>query len=386
MAITVKKLFKNGIALYNMNLLAGQEGLNNLVQWVHIIEDAEVGLLLHGNELVFTAGILNKEPDWLINFAKNLYKAGASAFVVNIGPYTKNIPKEVIDFCNEVNMPLFTIPWKTKMVDMTRDFCHRIMHNDTVEDNVATTIKNIIFRTGDLQTQISQMERYGYKRDSYFCFLAIAFENESDTNYEDKRQNLKEFAEKAARSINELYLSFSYIGYRIIVLVDYSNEDTKLLVQNLTQSKAIKSNEMKIRIGIGSNMQGLETQDINFEKALSAMELAIKKKEKLVYYNDLNFYKILLSVRDKSLLREYYQTTIGPLENYDHENGTDLVGFLKTYLENNASPQLVSEKLYIHRNTVNNQLKKIEKITGYNPYDLEDKVKLYIAYNIQDIL
>lgn len=38
MSITVGKLFGNGAVLYQMKLLAGQKGLNNLVEWVHIIE------------------------------------------------------------------------------------------------------------------------------------------------------------------------------------------------------------------------------------------------------------------------------------------------------------------------------------------------------------
>ncbi|HEX2926460.1 MAG TPA: helix-turn-helix domain-containing protein, partial [Ruminiclostridium sp.] len=37
-------------------------------------------------------------------------------------------------------------------------------------------------------------------------------------------------------------------------------------------------------------------------------------------------------------------------------------------------------------NTVTNQLNKIEKITGYDPMDLEHKVKLYIGMYIKDIL
>ena len=68
------------------------------------------------------------------------------------------------------------------------------------------------------------------------------------------------------------------------------------------------------------------------------------------------------------------------------ENGTDLMGFLQTYLENNGSPQLVSEQQFIHRNTVNNQIKKIEKITGYNLLNLEEKVRCSVGFLIKDIL
>ena len=92
MSIMVKKLYKNGSFLYKMNLIAGQGGLNNLVQWVHIIEDDAATSFLHGNELVFTAGILNQNEHWLLQFAQRLHNVGTSAFVVNIGPHIHSIP------------------------------------------------------------------------------------------------------------------------------------------------------------------------------------------------------------------------------------------------------------------------------------------------------
>lgn len=159
MALPMEKLYKNCIARYRMRLIAGNEGMNNLVKWVHIVEDEEVPAFLHGGELVFTAGIRSKiAKDWLRTFAENLYQAGASVFVVNIGPYIQEVPEDVIAYCNEVSMPLFTIPWETHMVDMTREFCQRIIHSETIEDSISTTIKNILFQIGDLETQILQME------------------------------------------------------------------------------------------------------------------------------------------------------------------------------------------------------------------------------------
>ncbi|NLL75957.1 MAG: hypothetical protein GX235_01715 [Clostridiales bacterium] len=110
MALQIKKLYNEGMSLYKMRLIAGKGGLDNLVQWVHTIEDEEASSFLHGQELVFTAGIRNTKPNWLTDFAKRLNSVGTSAFVINLGPHIKKVPQEAIDFCNEVNMPLFTIP------------------------------------------------------------------------------------------------------------------------------------------------------------------------------------------------------------------------------------------------------------------------------------
>lgn len=384
MAVRVGKLFGNGTVLYQMKLLAGQKGLNNLVEWVHIIENDEVSQFLHGNEVVFTSGILNNNEGWLLEYAKKLYSAGTSAFVVNIGPYTKSISNDVIEFCNEVNMPLYTIPWETRMVDVTRDICYRIMQKEQVEISIAATIKNIIFKVGDLETQILQMERYGYLRDSQFCFIVMSFDNEKDPNKEFNMKRLKMYSERIARSINELYISFSYNEYLVLVLVNYGNYDVDNFVKSFFKNWG--QHPWKVHMGISENKEGIKTQDENFKKALTAMKMAKRQEKQVVFYTKLDIYKLLLNSKDDEVLKNYYEEILGNLEKHDKENNTSLMEFLDMYLKNGGNVQLLAEKQYIHRNTVNNQLKRIEKITNHNPLNLEEKLKFTLAFYIRDII
>ncbi len=386
MAIAVRKLYKNGSFLYKMKLVAGKDGLDNLVKWIHIIEDVEVSSFLHGNELVFTAGILNKDSGWLLNFAKELYVAGVSAFVVNIGPHTKEIPKEVVSYCNEVSMPLFTIPWKTRMVDMTRDFCYRIMNNENVEINTASTIKNIIFNIGDIDTQVLQMERYGFQRDDRFCFISILLGNGDVENTDTIKNRIALIAERIARRTQDLFIRFAYKEYIVLVLVNYTDEGISDFVSEFVQCVSLETKNDPIHMGISSNQIGMYDQKDNFEKALSAMEMAKRRKKTFDYYDELGIYKVLYAVGDKTILRDFYRSVIGKLERYDRQNDSSLTNMLKTYLANNGSLQIAAEKQYVHRNTVTNQMKKIEEITGYNPLDLQDKVELSLAFMIKNIL
>lgn len=272
------------------------------------------------------------------------------------------------------------------MVDMTRDFCRRIMVNDNVENSMATTIKNIIFNVGDLESQILQMERNGYKRSDTFCFISLMTGRNGSPDSEEYMDKFTVYAEKTARKIHELFISFTYKENMVFVLVDYTDEEIESFVKDFLEYVKKEKYETLIHLGISSNQPGIYNQEQNFQRSIAAMEMAEKRKEMALFYDHLGVYKILYSVKEKSVLRSFYDDTIGGLEHYDRENKTDLVSLLKTYLENNGSLQLVSEKMYIHRNTVTNQLKKIEMITGLNPMELEDKVKLYLGFYIQDII
>jgi DNA-binding PucR family transcriptional regulator len=172
----------------------------------------------------------------------------------------------------------------------------------------------------------------------------------------------------------------------VFVLVAYTDEEIDIFVKDFFESVRREKSESLIHMGISSNQPGIYNQEQNFERSFSAMEMAQKQNENVLYYDKLSIYKILYAVKERSVLRSFYNDSIGLLEKYDRENKTDLVSLLKTYLENNGSLQLVSEKMYIHRNTVTNQLKRIETITGFNPLELEDKVKLYLGFYIRDII
>lgn len=384
MSITVGKLFRNGAILYQMKLIAGRQGLNNLVEWIHIIEDDDASKFLHGNEVVFTAGILNNSQEWLLEYTKKLYGVGISAFVVNIGPYIKSIPEDVLEYCNLVDLPLYAIPWETRMVDITRDVCSRIIKKEQVEISISTTIKNIIFKTGDLETLILQMERNGFLRDSKFCFIVMYFDNEKDKIDELNKNRIKMYSERTARSINELYISFSYNECLVLVLVNYSNYDVDKFVK--TFFKKLIEYQGHLHMGISENTEGFQFQDENFNKAFTAMKMAKKQGIEAVFYDKLDIYKLIFNIKDKEVLKKYYEDALGKLEKYDIDNNTELMTFLYLYLKNNGSQSIMAEKQYVHRNTVNNQLKKIESITGYNPLNLEEKLRFYLGFFIKDTM
>lgn len=386
MALAVGKLYKRGAGIYHMRLLAGKSGLHKLVKWVHIVEDEDATLFLHGGELVFTAGIRSRQKDgWLLSYAQNLAQAGASAFVVNLGPHISSVPQEVVDFCEKIEMPLFTIPWETRMVDMTRSFCEMILRTEEVETTMASCLKNILFQIGDANTHILQMERYGYLRGSTFCFVDVLPQEAPDSDVMPLLERYGIYAESIARSISELFIYFTYQNSLVLVLVDYSDHEIHEFVSQLRRELS-RPAAGSVFLGVSPNRLGIMNQIPNFRRALETGKLARRQKKEVLFFDDLDFSKVLLSVQDKAVMEDYYSKFLGKIERYDFQNGTDYLGFLRTYLENNASPGLVAEKEFIHRNTVNNTLRKIEKITGEDMSLLETKVRCVLGFWIRDLL
>jgi len=388
MAITVKNLYKIGNAQYHMRLLSGLGGINNLVQWIHIVEDQSVCNFLHGQEVVLTTGIANggKNNYWLLDFAKSLHHIGISAFVLNLGPYIPSVPNEVIAYCDSVDLPLFVVPWTTHLVDMTRDLCHSIMKSEETKLSLSTHIKNLLFNTGDTSTDLFQLERSGFSRDNNYCFFCLSLDDATEPHYAELMVKLEMYAERTVHAIGDLYLSFTYNHCLILVLAHFTDEQIHLFLDNYYALIQRETALSPLHIGISTNTSDLINSRKSFDEALAANQMSYKKSTPILFYKDLDIYKLLLSIHDKEILLEYYNELVGKLISYDEENHTELVSFLKTYIENNGSPQAVAEKQFIHRNTVTNTLKKIEKITGYNMLDLDAKLKCALGFYIADML
>lgn len=93
-----------------------------------------------------------------------------------------------------------------------------------------------------------------------------------------------------------------------------------------------------------------------------------------------------LEDRPEDQLFLFYDSTVGPLEEHDAENGDTLMNTLQVYLEEQRSTGRASERLYIHPNTLRYRLAKIEEILGIELDDTEKLVDVFLGLRSRNIL
>ena len=84
-------------------------------------------------------------------------------------------------------------------------------------------------------------------------------------------------------------------------------------------------------------------------------------------------------------VRSFFEDTVAPLVRYDDQYGTDLVGTLDAYLENNCNMNATAAMIYAHRHTVAYRLDRVRELTGLDPVRSEDRERLGLglkAYRI----
>lgn len=382
MAVTLGRLCENAHKMFGMHVLAGNQGMQTRVLWVHTLEDEEVSSFLHGGELVFTTGIGHAGTEWLLSFTQSLYDAEASGLVINYGPYIEKVPMEVIQYCNEVQFPLLVVPWETRLVDITRDFCNQIIQDEKQEETIQEALRQIIQYPQDLERYLPVLERNNFQRKNRYCMLLIDVKTQ-DSNY---RSHVKFQIERLLTRNHLLYASLIQEGRMVFFLSECEDASKEEIVHKIEALNFGKEESNHIYIGVGPNESDIQNIAANYHKAKVVLHMGMKQNQTVCDFERLGMLQLLIAVEDQHVLKKYYEDTLGKLELYDAQNQTTHVQLLEQYLEHDGSIQQVAELNFLHRNTVNYQLNKIRKILGREFNTLEERFYLMMAYKIKKLL
>jgi purine catabolism regulator len=102
-------------------VVAGANGLDRKVRWVHIAEIADIAPLLGGGELVLTTGIaLPDDPAALTRYVAELATAGVVGVVVElVRHWHRELPSALVDAADAHELPLITLSRETRFVAVT---------------------------------------------------------------------------------------------------------------------------------------------------------------------------------------------------------------------------------------------------------------------------
>ena len=384
MAISLSQLCANSEEKYSMRLMAGSAGLENSVRWVHIVEDSEVPDFLHGNELIFTTGIGHSGNEWLIDFTSSLKERGAVGLIVNIGPYISAVPPQVIVFCEQNSFPLFTIPWTTRIIDMSYDFCRSIIANEKRENTIADSFRAIIRSPDSVKEYLPVFTKSGFGENSRYTIISIMVEKGGFPATQTVVRNTDMVLWKTLKHSKFHSTIFMNEGALTAVRQNCTDGDIYSFCE-LLKPIAENNDDVKIYIGVSETAEGLGKISYAYSQSRAALLTSRINGKEPIFYRDIGMMKLICAVGDRRILKEFADEYIGALEKYDAEKNSGYSETLKIYLQKNGSVNAVAEETGVHRNTVNGKIKNIRKMLGVE-LNAEDRSMLMLAYLIKDVL
>lgn len=395
---TCKKMLKTA-GMEKLRLVAGEGGLDRIISWVHVIELLEVVDWVEGGELLFITGITiqdNKEA--LLKLVKDIDEKRLSGLVINVGPYIKETPEEVIELANSLNFPIFELPFEVKLIRITHIICREIFSNKIQEESINSFMNELIFGKDVIKDEtISRAIKYGYNIEKNYYAMVVNIDDFNEylqTNNIEKEQKIIEIKQHVLRIIDivmkkynkkYMYVTQSDSFYLMIEVdksfshVDFINE----IARSINEEVSKNINNLTVSIGIGEKACTLSEFRSAVLEAKNAMEISKRLYGENIIGDcrKIGVYKLFFGIENQDIMIKLYNEKLGKLKGYEKNASNELLNSLEVYIDENRNIGHAAERLFIHRNTMKYRINKIEEILECDLKD--DKTMFYIMLCIK---
>lgn len=349
MSLTVHEVLK--LKRYNsFRLIAGVNGLDRKVLRGGFIDHEEPEEMRNPDfehELIFSnLTMIRDNPEKITEYVKELILAGCAGFAIKT-IFFDAFPQSAIDLANKHNFPLFLFD-KTYIEKLVIDIEEAVNGQKKLMKIVSIIEK---LEVGDLNSYVVKNSAYEINRYFKDNILALYIYQSNDSHW---KLDLKLIQSVIGKSSIVLPFEETYL------LILSCDDNEKIDVTSLLGTLGVT--HMNSYIGISNRYDSL----IHLDKVLYQSKIALKfarhKERRVVEFDDIGVYKMLIPILDNAYVVEYYDSIIEKLKKYDRKHQSELLITAQAYIKCDGDIKKTGEDLYQHTNTVRYRIRKINEI------------------------
>lgn len=140
----------------------------------------------------------------------------------------------------------------------------------------------------------------------------------------------------------------------------------------------------RLTCGLSEPLARPDLAPTGMRQAEQAIDLGVRlgREGQLIAYDGLGIYRLLLRIGDMRELWEFAADVLGAVVDYDAAHRLDLLATLSVYLRRQGSLKQVARDLRVHPNTVAYRAHRIERLTGLDLSDPDDRLLAHVAVKI----
>ncbi|MDD2978973.1 MAG: PucR family transcriptional regulator ligand-binding domain-containing protein [Hespellia sp.] len=395
MAVLLRELM-NQVKHIEMKLVAGEKGLDRVVHWTHMVDSTCISDFLDGGEVAFTTGIGLGNGQTLAELVKGVYENRAAAIVINIGPYIKEITPDIIAFADAHDFPVFEAPWEVHMAEIMRIFCFSITQSEQASFKRNAAFENAIFFPRQEELYLGPLLQKGYSADGNYCVAIMDFTVDGQGLKEERMDAIQMFLDAKMSHFFSNIPVVPINGQLVLVFCDHTQEDMEAAASEiLSETRQLIRQGEQVTLGVGKSVVGIRKLNESYHQAqkISSIQrresgdhMTQEQRHPLLFYWEMGIYKLLMSIEDQEVIWDFYQETVGPLYEYDRMNQSNLVQVLQSYVAHSGSVKDTAQELFVHRNTINYKIKKIEDVLDRDLSNLSVRTELNIGFMLYQLL
>ena len=338
--------------------------------------------------MVLTNPSVTDDHRKLMSLIHQMCEHGITALGINEG----QISEELMQYCEKKGLPLFELPEKYPLIDLSQIICRRLVLEEN-DRNASEQLFSSILDAEHLSRErvLAQARYLNIDLEGSFFVAEFAFESNTENGCESedsltvgrnvKRMIRSEFSD----IIKEELLILPQAGSILALIPEReSEEEIKKLLYRIAD-KALKEYGMLLTIGVGNSTAYLDEVRKSRNEASEAIRAAAASgaKGQVFFFKNQGIYTLLSHVYDPRILDAYMEEQIGKLRKADELNNGNLSETLENYLNCNCNAKKTAEEMFLHRNTLNYRLKKIREILDCDFEDLDTCLGLKLAFLIR---
>lgn len=384
MSITVER-FMETVSDYKVNLVAGKDGIGNIIEWFQIVENNLAMTHVNNNELVFCSGEDMNDEAVFVRFIEELIARQSSGLVIMQGHYLTEISDVVKNLCNIQRFPLMVLASSVNMSTITKLLSIQLLESEKINRQLFSAMKNAISFPKKLDGYVPTLVQSGFKKNEPYAVSIVKMKHRELITSSESQWLVKSMEAQLLKAGDKSFV-LTMDDIYVFVFSNYSEEEMREIM--LKMIMLLRMKEYQFYVGSSINHSDVEQLTNAYVQAKKVVNLSERNgwENQLVQYRELDVYQLLLAIDDKNTMKQYYDAKLGVLEKHDQNNGSDYLEFLKVYLNSNCNINDTADKLFIHRNTVVYKIKKINELLDCDLFELEVRVKLFLAIMLQNII
>lgn len=382
--------------LDGVRLCAGSGGLNRPVTWTYIRTTGPEQDPAQRGDLVLSVIDL-QEVDFAAaeELLEECSRLQASGVIFSVIHDRAPLPPQMLERADALQMPLFLSDWSNSFAVLSQSIGNYITSASTHANIRGDFLYNLLFGYAISDRYVEKMcARFGLQFDTPHRVGIIVIDRVYTENMEqDERryQIYMQALESALAALGEeiLYLTFQNKG---VILLPDQRSIVQQLEDILVQQDAAQPRADLISCACILGRAYRKPAD--FSRSYQEAKQLIPKirmfphsrRQKILSAQLLGIYQFLFDGSSYAEIQEYCTERLRPLEEYDSANSTALVDTLLEYYMSGCNVSRAAEKLYVHRNTLQYRLNKIEDLLQIELDDYSELLDLINCIMIKKFL
>ena len=383
-----------------LDLKAGEMGLAHPIRWIYFADCLQcvqskypLKDYIHGGEFVIlTNPSMTDDSDRLIDLLERMLEYDIAALGINEG----QISDELICFCKENNLPLFELPEKYPLIDLSQIISRELVQEES-NRNSYEQLFSAILSSENINKEYIFAQAEAINMDLNKAFYVVEF----SIRYTDSGRNENNIKDIGLIDLgknvkNVIYSVFSFLDKvimlqqmgSILMLYPSDKSSEEELRRCLLQVVQICENkyDVKVDIGVGNSADYIEDIKRSRREASVAMKLAglSDGSDRVSFYKEQGVYMLLSKIPEVKYLDRFVEDHIGKLIRADELNDGKLCDTLEKYINHNCNIKETSVDMFIHRNTLNYRLNKIRDILGEDFDNISNILLIKLAFMIRN--